>query len=217
MRIALVRLGLGAVLGAAIACLDFAYYLSIAAAPQHIGVEAFLSLLAVWCPKGMLFVLILDAIERRRELDGWRLAAAVAAAVIAAVLAWQTFTILVLRDILGLRLFRDHMGQPVVWTGGVLYHAWLLLFFGGMAAAVEASLRWRARVFSALRAAELERAASQQRLAEGNLASLRARVDPEQLYRTFTRLEREYETDAAAADRMLDELIIFLRQRGGTA
>jgi LytS/YehU family sensor histidine kinase len=117
----------------------------------------------------------------------------------------------VLRDQLGMRLFRDHIGQPENWLGGMLYNAWLMLFFGGLIAAVVASQRRRTRMLSTLRSAELNRTTSQQRLAEAKLASLQARVDPDYLYQTLSRLERLYEDDPPAADRLLDELIAFLR------
>jgi hypothetical protein len=110
-----------------------------------------------------------------------------------------------------MRLFREHVGQPGNWMGGMLYHAWLMLFFGGLSAAVGASERWRTRMLHALRSAELSRATSQQRLAEARLAALQARVDPDYLYHTLSRLERLYEEDPPAADRLLDELIAFLR------
>ena len=213
-RFWITRLGYGFVLGAAIATLEFAHYFPLMSAPNHIGLLSFVSLLLVWCGEGILLALTVGLVERSmspRELRGWQLALTVVVGVIAGVLIWQVFTQFVLRDLLGIRLFVDHVGQPVVWMGVVLYHGWLLFFFGGLAAAVYASRRRRARMLAALLAAELGRATSQQRLAETRLASLRARVDPDFLFQAFTRLERLYETDPAAADRLLDELIAFLR------
>jgi hypothetical protein len=55
-------------------------------------------------------------------------------------------------------------------------------------------------------------AASQQRLAEISLGTLQARVDPEFVFRTLSKLERLYEVDPPAAERLLDELIVFLRE-----
>jgi LytS/YehU family sensor histidine kinase len=66
-------------------------------------------------------------------------------------------------------------------------------------------------MLAALRAAELGRASLQQRLAEARLATLQARVDPDFLFQTLARLEQSYEADPDAADRLLDELIAFLR------
>jgi len=67
-----------------------------------------------------------------RELRAWQLALAVAVGAVAAVLTWQTFTLIVLREGLGIRLFRDHLGTPVNWIGGVFYHSWLMLFSAGL-------------------------------------------------------------------------------------
>jgi len=96
--------------------------------------------------------------------------------------------------------------------GGLLYHTWLMLFFGTLIAAVGASQRSRSRMLSALRSAELDRATSQQRLVAARLAALEARIDPDYLYHTLSRLERLYEDDPPAADHLLDELIAFLRK-----
>jgi sensor histidine kinase YesM len=144
-------------------------------------------------------------------LRGWQLAAAIVVAVAVSVVVWHAFTLHVLRDELGMRVFREEVAGPVDWTAGMLYHAWLMLFFGGLATVVAASQRWRRRMLSTLRATEIARATSQQRLAEARLATLEARVNPDYLYRTLSRLERLYEEDPPAADRLLDELIAFLR------
>jgi hypothetical protein len=208
------RAGYGFLLGAAIATLEFAYYFPLMSAPNAIGLQSFVSLWLVWCGEGVLLALTVGLAERSvspRELRPWQLALAVAVGVIAGVLIWQVFTQLVLRDQLGIRLFVDHVGQPAVWMGVVLYHGWLMFFFGGLAAAVYASQRRHARMLLALRAAELGRATSQQRLAEARLASLQARVEPDFLLHTLTRLEQSYAADPDAADRLLDELIAFLR------
>ena len=67
-------------------------------------------------------------------------------------------------------------------------------------------------MLAALRAAQLDRATSQQRLAEARLASLQASVDPNFLLQKLSGLEHSYEVDPDAADRLLDELIVFLRR-----
>jgi hypothetical protein len=213
-RFWITRLGYGFVLGVAIAALDFAHYFPLTAAPDNVGFLSFVSSLLAWCGEGVLLALTVGLAERRmrpRELGAWQLVLAVVIGAIAAVLAWQAFTLIVLRDGLGIRLLRDYLGTPMTWLGGVFCHGWLMLFFGGLAAAVYASRRRRARMLAALLAAELSRATSQQKLADARLASLQARVEPDFLLRTLTRLEQAYETDPDAADRLLDELIAFLR------
>lgn len=212
-RFWLTRLTFGLLLGAAIAILDFAHYISITAL-DIAGLWPLAAILAEWCGEGALLALIVALVERSlhpRDLNAWQWTLTVLIGSFTAVLIWQSFAVIVLRDGLGVMLFRDHLGAPVLWLRGVFYHGWLLLFFGGLAAAVYASERRRARMLAALHAAELGRVTSQQRLAEARLASLQARVDPDFLLETLTRLERSYETDPGAADRLLDELIAFLR------
>jgi sensor histidine kinase YesM len=111
----------------------------------------------------------------------------------------------------GSGFFRDHLGQSIDGLGIALYHTWLTLFFGGLGAAVHLSRQRHARVLAVLRAAELDRETSQRRLAEAGLAALQARIDPDFLFQTLEKLEQLYEADPPGADRLLEELIAFLR------
>jgi hypothetical protein len=211
-RFWIVRAGAGLLFGGAIAVLEFVHYFP--AAPDPIGLRAFASLLLVWGGEGVLLGLTVGLAERLvrpSELRASQLAVAVAVGAVASASVWHAVVQFVLREQLGMRLFIDQVGQPTVWIGVVLYHSWIMLFFGGLATAVYASQRRHARMLFALRAAELRRESSHQKLAEAKLASLQARVEPDFLLQTLTRLERSYETDPRAADRLLDELIAFLR------
>jgi len=193
------RAGYGVLLGAAIATLEFAYYFPLVSEHSRFGLNSYVSLLLVWggeCALLALTVAVAERGVRPRELRTWELGLAVALGAFGGSLIWQVLMDFVLRDRAGL----------------VLYHGWLILFFGGLAAAVYSSQRRRARVLAALRAAELGRARSQQRLAEVTLGSLQSRIDPEFLFQTLTRLERLYEADPTGADRVLEELIVFLRR-----
>lgn len=213
-RFWMTRAGYGLFLGAVIAALEFAYYFPLVSERDGIGLNSFVSLLLVWCGECVLLALAVAVAEYRvnpRELRVRELALAGAVGTFAGALISQFFADFVLRGQLGLGLFVEHMGQPVEWAGQILYHSWLMLFFGGLAAAVYASRRRRARMLTALRAAELGRARSQQRLAEVTLGSLRARIDPEFLFQSLTKLEQLYEADPPGADRLLEELIVFLR------
>ncbi|MEO7402580.1 MAG: hypothetical protein ABIU95_02820, partial [Burkholderiales bacterium] len=214
MRLWLGRAACGCALGAAIALLEFAYYAPLASTASARSIESLLSSLAVWCGESALFALILTTVEwwrRPNALRGWSLTLAVTAGVIVAVLAWHAIAEFVLRDTLGMRPFRDYVGQPGVWIGAVLYHTWLLLVFGGLGCAAYVSQRRHAQMVAALRAAELARATSQRRLAEMSLAAMQARIDPDFVMATLTRLEHLYDGDPQSADRALDELIVFLR------
>jgi len=208
------RVGGGAVLGSAIASLDFAHYLPLASAPDALSLGSFLSSLFLWSAEGAIAGAALGFAERRtwpRELHAWQLALALLLGVLIGVFACHSFSIQVLRDQFGIRQYRDYLGQPVDLMGGMLYHGWLLLFFGGLAVAAYASLRRRTRMLMTLHDAQLKRESSQKRLAEANLLALRQRVDPDTLFVKLARLERLYESDPDAADRLLDELIVFLR------
>lgn len=212
-RFWLKRLGLGFLFGAAIFTLECAYYFPLVA--HTLGVESFLSSIVLWCGEGVLLALVVSGAEyslRPRELRAWQLALAVVLGVLFAVPAWEAFSQFVLRDQFGVPLFRDYWGHPVIWIRGVFYRTWMLLFFSGLATAAYASQRRYARMLAAVRAAQLARATSQRHLADAKLVSLRARIEPDFLFDTLTKLERLYEADPASADRVLDELIAFLRR-----
>ncbi|HEY6821288.1 MAG TPA: hypothetical protein VI321_04660 [Burkholderiales bacterium] len=207
--------GYGLLLGTSIALLEFAYYYPLVSARGALGAGLLLSLLLGWCGEGVLLAMTVALFELRaagRPIRAGQLALAVTIASTVGVLAWQLFMQGVLRERFGVWLLRDYVGQPVSLAGVALYHVWLMLLFGGLAAAVHLSRRQHARMLSALRAAELGREDSQARLAEMRLATLQGRVDPEFLLHTLTRLEGLYEADPAGADRLLEELIAFLRK-----
>jgi hypothetical protein len=68
--------------------------------------------------------------------------------------------------------------------------------------------RHRARV---LREVQLERARLARETYESRLLATQARVDPEFLFDSLRRIQQLYETDAVTAERMLDDLIVYLR------
>jgi hypothetical protein len=210
----MVRTGYGLLLALVITALEFTYYFPLMSKRDELGLSSLQSLLITWGGECVLLALAVGVVESRAssgELRAWKLAITVAAGAFGGALVWNIFCDYVLRDQLGFKLFVDHVGQPVPWVGRVFYHGWLMFFFGGLAVAVHASLRRRARMLAALRAAELGRATSQQRLAEVTLGSLQSRIDPEFVFQTLSKLEVLYESDPAEADRLLQELIAFLR------
>jgi hypothetical protein len=60
-------------------------------------------------------------------------------------------------------------------------------------------------------AAELERAQTQRRTVESRLQAMQARVEPQFLFNTLAQVKQLYDSDGALADRMLDDLIAYLR------
>ncbi len=63
----------------------------------------------------------------------------------------------------------------------------------------------------ALRTAQLARGRLARRAFEARLQAMQARVEPQFLFNTLAQVERLYEVDASRADRMLDDLIVYLR------
>jgi len=205
--------GYGFALGAFIALLEFAYYYPLVPAPDALGLLG--SVMVPWCGEGALLGATIGLFERRaapRPLGAAQLAAALVIGAVAGTFAWQAFVQLVLRERFGLRLLRDHMGQPVDLASIVLYNIWLLLLFGGLAAGLYAARQRHARMLAKLRAAGLEREASAHRLAEARLAALQERIEPAFLFQSLERLEALYEADPPRADRLLEDLIVFLRK-----
>jgi hypothetical protein len=210
-----VRAAYGLGLGAIVSVLEFVQYAPLMGEGSVSGLFGLVLLLPAWCGEFVMLSFAVGYAEVRaqpREPSAAALALAVVLGAFASAPVWYSVLDVVLRDLLGVGLFIDHVGQPVTWAGWIFYHAWMMIFFGGLAVAVEASQRRHARMLAVLRAAELQRAGAQRRLAQLSLGSLQARIDPEFVFQMLSRLERLYEADPPGADRLLDELIVFLRR-----
>jgi hypothetical protein len=81
----------------------------------------------------------------------------------------------------------------------------------GMVTFIYVSRRWASARLAALRAVQLERADIEKCVLESRLAAMQARVEPQFLRDTLAQVERLYDIDAQAADRVLKELIAYLR------
>jgi hypothetical protein len=81
----------------------------------------------------------------------------------------------------------------------------------GLVTFIYVSRRWAVQCLAALRAVQLERAQTEKRVLESRLAAMQARVEPQFLRDALTQVERLYDIDAQAADRVLKELIAYLR------
>lgn len=107
---------------------------------------------------------------------------------------------------------RTAVGFDMELTDRFLYGLWQLAFWGSAGAVLHASDLRRKRSTVALRQGELVRLRSERRLAEMRLTALHAQVEPEFVLTTLDAVERLYSQDVAAADRLLDALIQFLRE-----
>jgi sensor histidine kinase YesM len=61
------------------------------------------------------------------------------------------------------------------------------------------------------REAEMARATSRRRTLESRLQAMQARVEPQFLFNTLAQVKQHYDSDAALAGKMLDDLIAYLR------
>jgi len=86
---------------------------------------------------------------------------------------------------------------------------WLL--FGGLAVFVYVRSRRARRSQAAFECAELERVAAGRELLRSRLAASQAQVEPGFLFDTLRQVAAQYEHDSASGDRVLDDLIAYLR------
>jgi hypothetical protein len=84
-------------------------------------------------------------------------------------------------------------------------------FNGALAILIYARLRSARRAALALADAELARSEANRHLLDSRLDAAHAEVDPADVIDRLERIEQAYESDPAAADARLDELIAFLR------
>jgi len=107
---------------------------------------------------------------------------------------------------------RTAVGFDMELADRFLYGFWQLAFWGSVGAMLHASDLRHRRSAIALRKGELARLRSERRLAEARLAALHAQLEPEFILTTLDSVERLYTRDVAGADRVLDALILFLRE-----
>ena len=82
---------------------------------------------------------------------------------------------------------------------------------GALAAYVYVDRREAARMATRLHQAGLRRSAQVRAMVESELQAMQARVEPAFLFDTLGRVRELYDTDPARGDRILDELITYLR------
>jgi len=97
----------------------------------------------------------------------------------------------------------------IAWRTSYGFLEWLLI--GAAATFIYLDQR-RARIEQRrLRSAELERARTAKRMLESQLQAMQARVEPRFLFNTMAQVRELYDVDARLGERMLDELIAYLR------
>lgn len=154
-------------------------------------------------------VTIVDRLMQKRR---WRRLALSAALVLATLLVWPLTCV-----VLDVPMFLD---PPEMCATFPSWASWLLfvrdaptymLPIGGVVAIALFSARHDREMARALHAAELARIETHRRTLGADLQAMQARVDPAFFLATLDEVGRLYETDADAADRMVDALTAFLR------
>ena len=157
----------------------------------------------------LLALLVADQLVARgaRQFRAYALAI-VAASVFSGVAQFQ------IRSSLGIYTRLDRPGvTDVVRRMQMIYAGCDTLTYGVIFIVVYLDYRRRERLLRRVRAAELERARSEQTIVRSQLAALRTDVDAVELLATLDDLRRGYETDGADVDTRLDAVIASLRSK----
>jgi hypothetical protein len=175
---------------------------------------AFLSSMTVsWCLAGVGWAVTAEFAARRPSRRRLVLVWIAGAAVLTGI---QTLVDLIdvfgggagVRAVMGGQLPLDTRAAHLLWLNGV---------FGGLYLAAYAGFQRAAR--SRRRLAQLQRALSDEAalLEEARLRTLRGSLQPQILLQAVRALKARYETDAGAADVLLDRLVAYLRAAIGNA
>jgi hypothetical protein len=155
----------------------------------------------------MLAVLVADRGSPPPSCRWWSyLLAVVSGVVVGSSLAW-----LVSQQVLAIPSAFQTNASREGYETYVFRHATHRFVVCGLATCVYVFRRLAAHRMAALRVVQLERAKGEKRILESRLAAMQAQVDPGFLRDTLLRVERLYEFDAKAADRLLQEVTKYLR------
>jgi LytS/YehU family sensor histidine kinase len=107
-------------------------------------------------------------------------------------------------------LVEPEFTAKAVWQSIVYaFFEWLVL--GGAATFIYTDRRRAKKAVARMRAAEIERRQAAKRTLESHLQALQARVEPQFLFNTLAQVKKLYTLDSASGERMLDQLIAYLR------
>jgi sensor histidine kinase YesM len=102
-------------------------------------------------------------------------------------------------------------GSPERFDTYLFRHATHSLVVCGLTTFVYVSRRWAGQRRAALRMVQLGRVELERKVLESRLAAMQARVEPQFLRSALAQVQQLYEIDVRAADRVLKELIVYLR------
>ena len=96
-------------------------------------------------------------------------------------------------------------------NASAIYLAWGTLLYGGLFVAASALAHRAERTLALLGRAEIARSRSETLFSQAQLAGLQGSVDPSFLLRALDEMQQRYASAPAGADRLLDQLVGFLR------
>ena len=163
--------------------------------------------------QGTAFLMLLAVVQADRAADnGGRPALVYGAAVVAASVtgaalsaAWD--------QVLPAERYLVAVSEvnPRVFYTRYLYLTMEWLLIGSLAVYVYVDRRDARAMMARLHDAGLRRSAQAKIMLESQLQTLQARIEPQFLFDTLARVRALYQTNPTGADRMLDELIVYLR------
>ena len=153
---------------------------------------------------GICIAWVAILVERHARLRTLPLVAVALATVLSAadVLAGRT-----LYPLIGLPVFPRNVDALSEFS----YHAWTGLFYGSLLLVSRVFFLRAERTRHLLGRAQLERSRSETVLGEVRLQALQGSVDPELLRDVMAEVQRRQGVDPDAAERLLDDLVSFLR------
>jgi hypothetical protein len=188
----------------------------LAVVPAAVGWQTFARLLLNAEISAFVLLLALVVADQAADRGSRRLAVYGVAVVIAAIggalmsllqahFIWDAIAVpdVVLR-------MKQRVNPWVIYTVYV-YQAIEWTLVGGLAAYVYVDRREARRMVARLHEAALRHSVQAKTMYESELQTLQARVEPGFLFDTLARVRDLYCVDALAADRVLDELILYLR------
>ncbi len=162
-----------------------------------------------WVPTGVALAWFAFAVEQRR-LPAWLIALLLVmlAIVLSAMQSGGWWVV----HRLGIPIILDRAtGGALPSWGNFFYVLWMSLFHGALfSAGCQFAMRAE-HTRRLLGDAQLARGRSEALLADAQLDDLRARIDPAFLLHAMAEVQRRYAQDAQDADRLLDQLVGFLR------
>lgn len=150
-------------------------------------------------------VLVADeAVERGAPRLRTYVIAVVCGAAIGAIVQYAVRLPFGLRTMISNEEFLVRITQPML-----VFLDWTTI--GGLATFVYVNLRTARQAAARRRAAEIARLEARRRTLESRLQAMQARVEPQFLFNTLAQVRQLFQSDAALAGKMLDDLIAYLR------